>query len=89
MINKIFDIQNKEINYLQSKNFIVAVKILSAKTKKYDLNKKIKNNYHLSLSQSFFNDFSNFYLQNLAIKLKLKRNITEIDKFFSNQEIIN
>ena len=89
LINKIFDIQNKEINYLQSKNFIVAVKILSIKTKKYDLDKKIKNNYHLSLSQSFFNDFSNFYLQNLAIKHKLKRNITEIDKFLSNQEIIN
>ena len=89
LINKIFDIQNKEINYLQSKNFIVAVKILSIKTKKYDLDKKIKNNYNLSLSQSFFNDFSNFYLQNLAIKHKLKRNITEIDKFLSNQEIIN
>ena len=89
LINKIFDIQNKEINYLQSKNFIVAVKILNIKTKKYDLNKKIKNNLHLSLSQSFFNDFSNFYLQNLAIKHKLKRNFTEIDKFLSNQEIIN
>ena len=89
LINKIFDIQNKEINYLQSKNFIVAVKILNTKTKKYDLNKKIKNNLHLSLSQSFFNDFSNFYLQNLAIKHKLKRNFTEIDKFLSNQEIIN
>ena len=89
LINEIFDIQNNEINYLQSKNFIVAVQILNIKTKKYDLNKKIKNNYHLSLSQSFFNDFSNFYLQNLAIKHKLKRNITEIDKFLSNQEIIN
>ena len=89
LINKIFDIQNKEINYLQSKNFIVAVKILNIKTKNYDINKKIKNNLHLSLSQSFFNDFSNFYLQNLAIKHKLKRNIKEIDKFLGNQDIIN
>ncbi len=89
LINEIFNIQNKEINYLQSKKFIVAVKILNVKTKKYDINKKIKNNLHLSLSQSFFNDFSIFYLQNLAIKHKLKRNITEIDKFLSNQEIIN
>ena len=89
LINKIFDIQNKEINYLQSKNFIVAVKILNTDTKKYDINKKIKNNLHLSLSQSFFNDFSNFYLQNLAIKHKLKRNFTEIDKFLSNQEMID
>ena len=89
LINKIFDIQNKEINYLQSKNFIVAIKILNIKTKKYNIDKKIKNNLHLSLSQSFFNDFSNFYLQNLAVKHKLKRNITEIDKFLSNQEIIN
>ena len=75
--------------YLQSKNNIIAVKILNTKTKKYELNKKIKGDLHLSLSQSFFNDFSNFYLQKLAVKHKLKRNYTEIDKFISNQEIIN
>ena len=99
--SEILDYQRKRFGpegdlYLQKKQLIQPVQdqIFSAvqdiaKTKRYDLNKKIKNNYHLSLSQSFFNDFSNFYLQDLALKHKLKRNYTEIDKFLSNQEIIN
>ena len=89
LINRIFDIENKDINYLRSQNYIFAVKVLNSKTKKYILNKETQINLHTTLTRSFFNDFSNFYIQNLAVKHKLKRNITEIDKFLGNQEIIN
>ena len=89
LVNKIFDIENKEINFLQSKNYIFAVKVLKTMTKKYTFNREIYNNLHKTLSRSFFNDFSNFYFQNLALKHKLKRNYTEIEKFLNEKEIIN
>ena len=89
LINKIFDIENKDINYLRSQNYIFAVKVLNIKTKKYILNKERYNNLNTTMSRSFFNDFSNFYLQNLAIKHNLKRNYSEINKFINKQDLIN
>lgn len=89
LVNKIFNIENKEINFLRSQNYIFAVKVLKTMTKKYNFNKEIYNNLHKTLSRSFFNDFSNFYFQNLALKHKLKRNYTEINKFLNEQEINN
>ncbi len=89
LINKIFDIKDKEVNYLQSKNYIFAVRVLNTKTKKYTLNKEIYNNLHKTLSRSFFSDFSNFYFQNLASKHKLRRNYAEINKFLNKQEMTN
>ena len=89
LVNKIFNIENKEINFLRSQNYIFAVKVLKKMTKKYTFNREIYNNLHKTLSRSFFNDFSNFYFQNLALKHKLKRNYTEIDKFLNEQEINN
>ncbi len=89
LINKIFNIENKEINYLHSQNFIVAVKILDIKTKKYLFNKETSKNLHTTFSRSFFNDYLNFYLQRLAVKHKLKRNYSEINDFINNQELIN
>ena len=41
------------------------------------------------MSRSFFKDFYNFYLQNLAVKHKLKRNYALIENFINNQEIVN
>ncbi len=89
LINKIFDIENKDINYLRSQNYIFAVKVLNIKTKKYILNKERYNNLNTTMSRSFFNDFSNFYLQNLAIKHNLKRNYSEINNFINKQDLIN
>ncbi len=84
LINKIFDIENKKVNYLQSQNYIFAVKVLNTTTKKYDLNKEIYNNFNKTLSSSFFNDFLNFYLQNLGVKHKLKRDFSLINELFIN-----
>ena len=85
----VFDIENKEINYLQSQNYIFAIKVLNTKTKTYLLNPETSKNLHSNFSQSFFNDFSNLYLQNLAVKHKLKRNYSEISNFINQQELIN
>ena len=74
---------------MRSQNYIFAVKVLNIKTKKYILNKERYNNLNTTMSRSFFNDFSNFYLQNLAIKHNLKRNYSEINNFINKQDLIN
>ena len=89
LIQKIFDIENKAVNYLHFKDYILAVKILDIKTKNYVLNKEKSQNLHTTLSRSFFNDFSNFYIQNLAVKHKLIRNYSEINDFINAQQLLN
>ena len=89
LIQKIFEIKNKEINFLNTENYIFAIKLLNVKTKKYNLNKDTFNNLNLNLSRSFYKDFSNFYLQNLAVKHKLKRNFAGINNILNNEEIAN
>jgi len=44
---------------------------------------------NISFSKSFFNDFSNFYLQHLVSKHNLKRNYQELNKFFIQKENVN
>ena len=74
---------------MRSQNYIFAGKVLNIKTKKYILNKERYNNLNTTMSRSFFNDFSSFYLQNLAIKHNLKRNYSEINNFINKQDLIN
>ena len=89
LIQKIFEIKNKEINFLNTPNHIFAVKLLDVKTKNYDLNKDKFDNLNLTLSRSFYKDFSSFYLQNLAVKHKLKRDFTVIDNILNSEETTN
>ena len=48
----------------------------------YKLDKKTYQDLNFNLSKSFFDDFSNFYVQHLATKHKLKRNYQELDNYF-------
>ncbi len=88
LINKIFDINNKDTKLLVSNNNLIAVRIKSSYTDNYKFDKKIYDELNLNFSKSFFNDFSNFYVQHLASKHKLIKNHQELENFF-NQETIN
>ena len=89
LIQNIFQVKNKKVNFLNTQDYILAFKLLDVRVKKYDFNKDVLNNLNTTLSLSFYKDFSNYYLQNLAIKHKLKRNLTIIDNFLNNKDIIN
>ena len=81
LINKIFNVKNKDTNILLSQNNLVAVRVINSRTEDYNFDKKIFNQLNINFSKSFFNDFSNLYVQNLAIKHKLKKNYQEIENF--------
>jgi len=87
LIQKIFEIKDNEINFLNTQDYIFAVKLSEVKTKSYNVNKDTFSNLNLNLSQSFYRDFSNFYLQNLAIKHKLKRNLNVMENILNSEEI--
>ena len=87
LIFNIFDINNKNINFLNTVNSVVAIKINNRKTNAYKINLEINNNLNTSLSKSFFNDFSNFYINNLGTKHKLLRNYNDLERFLLNAEI--
>ena len=88
-VNKIFDINNKDVNFINTKNALIAVKILNKKVGNYKKNKTVNKNLNMSLSKSFFKDFSNFYIENLATKHKLIRNYNEIEKFLLDSEPVS
>ncbi|MDC0456709.1 SurA N-terminal domain-containing protein [Alphaproteobacteria bacterium] len=86
LIFKIFEINNKEINFLNTIEGVVAAKIINRKVDDYKINNEINDKLNLSLSNSFFNDFSNYYVNNLAIKHKLVKNYLDLEKFLLNAE---
>ena len=81
LINEIFNIQNNGNNYINFRNKILAVKLLDSKIDNYTFNKDDYQQLNLSFTQSFFNDFGNFYLNHLSSKHNLKRNYEEIENF--------
>ena len=83
LINEIFNIQNNENNYINFRNKILAVKLLDSKIDNYTFNKDEYQQLNLSFTQSFFNDFGNFYLNHLSSKHNLKRNYKEIENFLT------
>ena len=86
LINQIFDISGDNIIYLNSQNKIIAVKILNTKIDNYVLDKQLYNQINSSFSKSYFNDFANFYINNLASKHDLKRNYVEMKNILKNTE---
>ena len=83
LINEIFNIQNNEYNYINFRNKILAVKLLDSKIDNYTFNKDEYQKLNLSFTQSFFNDFGNFYLNHLSSKHNLKRNYKDIENFLT------
>ena len=86
LINKIFEIDNKEIKLFLSDKNLIAVKVIRTRTNNYNFSKKKFNDLNQSFSKSFFNDISNFYIQHLALKHKLQRNYEEFENFINIQQ---
>ena len=86
LINQIFEIDNNEIVFLVSKNNLIGVRVTKTKTDDYIFNEKKYNELNESFSKSFFNDFSNFFIQNLTLKHNLVKNYKELDKYFIKSE---
>jgi len=89
LINKIFEIDSKEIELLLSEDNLIAIKIIKTRTDNYNFDEKTFKDLNLSFSKSFFNDISNYYVQHLALKHKLQRNYKDLENFFLEQENIN
>tara|TARA_Y100000991_G_scaffold213815_1_gene200190 strand:+ start:136 stop:2001 length:1866 start_codon:yes stop_codon:yes gene_type:complete len=89
LINKIFEIKNKELQLISTKDNILAVRVKNSRTDNYTFNKKIYDDLNISFSKSFFNDFSNIYIKELALKHKLKRNYEELDNYVFKSEVTN
>ena len=85
LINRIFEIENKEIKFFQSADKLIAIKVINTKIDDYKFDKKTFNDLNLSFSKSFFNDISGLYVQHLASKHKLQKNFEELENFFLKQ----
>jgi len=86
LIFNIFEIDNKDINFLNTVDGVIAVKVKNRKVDNYQKNIEINNNLNTSLSKSFFNDYSNYFISNLATKHKLVRNYIDLENFLLNTE---
>jgi len=86
LITKIFDIEHNEIEYIETADNLIAIKVVKTRTDNYKFDKKTFNDLNLSFSKSFFNDISESYVQHLASKHKLQRNYKELENYFVNQQ---
>ncbi|MDB9998439.1 SurA N-terminal domain-containing protein [Alphaproteobacteria bacterium] len=84
IINKIFEIKDNNLNFFNIKNGIIAIKNVNSKIADYKVNKETVKDINFSLSKSFFNDYSQYYIQILANKHKLKRNYKDLENFIGN-----
>ena len=84
IINKIFEIKEKNLSFFNIKNGVIAIKNVNSKTADYKVNKETIKDINFSLSKSFFNNYSQYYIQILANKHKLKRNYKDLENFIGN-----
>ena len=86
LINRIFEINNKEVEYFVTADDIIAIKVIKTRTNNYKFDKETFNDLNRSFSKSFFNDVSNLYVQHLASKHKLKRNYRDLENYYIKQQ---
>ena len=79
--------KKNKINFIKIKNGVLAIKIINSKTKNYKLNEDTINQLNASLSDSFFNDYSNNFIQILKNKHKIKRDYKSLENFISNLDL--
>ncbi len=87
LINRIFEIDSREVELFVSANNLIAIKIIKTRTDNYNFDEKTFKDLNLNFSKSFFNDISNYYLQHLASKHKLQRNYEDLENFFKEENI--
>ncbi len=89
IITKIFELNAKKVQFLETQDNLLAVKIKKTRIDDYQFSETNYNELNLNFAKSFFNDFSNFYIQNLVNKHKLQRNYEEIDNYLNKPNIDN
>ena len=87
IINQIFKMKKNKINFIKLKNGVIAIKFINSKTKNYNLKEDTINQLNASLSDSFFNDYSNNFIQILGNKHKIKRDYKSLENFISNLDL--
>ena len=68
---------------------MLAVKINKTRIDNYKFSEKKYNELNVNFAKSFFNDFSNFYIQRLANKHKLQKNYEEINNYINKPDVNN
>ena len=86
VINQLFELKQNKLTFINGNEGSLAVKVINSKTAPYKINKKKLEELNLSLSKSFFNDFSKSYIELLATKNKLKRNYNELENYLGKIE---
>ena len=79
--------KKNKINFIKLKNGVIAIKFINSKTKNYNLKEDTINQLNASLSDSFFNDYSNNFIQILGNKHKIKRDYKSLENFISNLDL--
>ena len=87
IINQIFKMKKNKINFIKLKNGVIAIKFINSKTKNYNLKEDTIKQLNASLSDSFFNDYSNNFIQILGNKHKIKRDYKSLENFISNLDL--
>ena len=87
IINQIFKMKKNKINFIKLKNGVIAIKFINSKTKNYNLKEDTIKQLNASLSESFFNDYSNNFIQILGNKHKIKRDYKSLENFISNLDL--
>ena len=83
LIDKIFEINNKEIELFVTGNNLIAIKVINTKTDNYKFDKNTFDDLNRNFSKSFFNDITNIYVQHLSSKHKLERNYEELENYIT------
>ena len=84
--NEIFELKQNVLTFININEGAVAVKVVNKKIMPYKIDKENLNELNLSLSKSFFNDFSKYYIEILSAKHKLKRNYQELESYLGKIE---
>ena len=87
IINQIFKMKKNKINFIKLKNGVIVIIFINSKTKNYNLKEDTINQLNASLSESFFNDYSNNFIQILGNKHKIKRDYKSLENFISNLDL--
>ena len=79
IINEIFELKQNELKVINKNEGSVAIKVNNINIVIQETNQETSKKLNLSLSKSFFNDYSKYYIEILSEKHKLKRNYQQLE----------
>ena len=79
IINEIFELKQNQLKVINKDEGSVAIKVNNINIVTQKTNQETSKKLNLSLSKSFFNDYSKYYIEILSEKHKLKRNYQQLE----------